>query len=220
MTILDTPLGPFECYPTGTITRALQAGQWWQEDLKPILDAVEGGWAIDIGAHIGWFTIYLAQRVERMIALEPYPPSFQYLTANIQHRPGLEHRIQAWPVAAYSHPVLLDTDPRNDHSDEGSFTFTPQAAGAYLGMPVDDYLSETAPISLIKVDAQGADLRALLGLSRTLARCRPVILFEFEQAMSAWHGHTWAHYLTFFRELSYNVDRVSDRSWDYVARPA
>lgn len=53
---LLTPLGRFEVYPTGTITRALQAGQWWDAHLKPVLDAAPpGGCALDIGAHVGWF---------------------------------------------------------------------------------------------------------------------------------------------------------------------
>lgn len=223
---LFTPLGRFRVYAEGTITRALEAGEWWDDHLKPILDEVEGGCVLDIGAHFGWFTIYLAQRFGRVIAVEPYPPSFELLTWNVQRHPGLEHRIQCWPVAAYDRVEVLSFDTRNDLTDAGSFGFVPgntHAPGAVrvAGLPLAPYLPPVpyAPITLIKCDAQGADLRALRGLHSVIERDRPLIVFEWEEGMAGWHGDTWQDYLTFFDQLNYTVERITSDYWDYVARP-
>ena len=227
MKILDTDLGPFWVYDEGTITRALEAGQWWDDHLKPILDEVESGVAIDIGAHFGWFTIYLAQRLARVIAVEPYPSSFERLIYNVQRRPGLEHRIQCWPVAACDQVTVLALDPANDQTDAGSFGFTLPQPGSGIrvpAVPLDQYLPAHTwlrlhDISLIKCDAQGADLRALEGLALTIQRCRPLIVFEWEADMAGWQGDDWTDYMEFFDRIGYRVERITPDYWDFVARP-
>ncbi len=218
--ILDTLLGPFTVYDHGTITRALQEGQWWDDHLKPILDEADPGVAIDIGAHVGWFTIYLAQRHAQVIAVEPYPSSFALLRANVARRPGLAHIIQTWPVAAYDRVSTLRFDARNDPTDAGGFGFTPtEVTGpSVAGMALDPYLTQ-AGVTVIKCDAQGADLRALKGLEQTIRRCRPLIIFEWEEGMAAWQGDRWQDYLDFFERLNYGVERITPDYYDYTARP-
>lgn len=219
---LDTSLGRMRVHGEGTITRALQAGQWWDAHLKPLIDSVEGGCAIDIGAHVGWFTCYLAQRHARVFACEPWPASFALLQHNVMRRPGLEHRVHAWPVAAYNRLATLRFARRNDISDAGSFGFNTQDAGddAVVAVRLDDYLPADAPITLIKCDAQGADLQTLQGLERTIRRCQPLILFEWEEALAEDQGSTWADYERWFSSIDYSVTRISEGFWDYVARPA
>jgi FkbM family methyltransferase len=217
---VDTSLGPFRVYAEGAITRDLQVGTWWDDHLKPVLDEVESGCAIDIGAHFGWFTVYLAQRLGQVIAVEPYPSSFALLRYNVQQRPGLEHRIQCWPVAAYDTVAALRFDRRNCTTDAGAFGFTPteEEGIRVAGVALDPYLTDVE-ITLIKCDAQGADLRALRGLRKTLERCRPLVVFEWEAGMAAWHGDTWDAYLAFFAGLHYSVERIVPDYWDYCARP-
>lgn len=215
---LTTPLGLFKVYDQGTITRALQAGEWWDDHLKPILDEARVGVAIDIGAHFGWFTRYLAQRHDQVIAVEPYPESFALLQENAHL---LSLNVQCWPLAAYDRVTTLGFDPRNDRTDAGSFGFTPPKPGYLLfpAAPLDLYLPVDAPVTVIKCDAQGADLRALKGLRQTILRCRPLIVFEWEEGMASWHGDVWQNYLDFFAGLSYTVERITPDYWDVVARP-
>jgi FkbM family methyltransferase len=218
---LPTPLGPFWTHDIGTITRALENGQWWDAHLKPILDDWRfGGWALDLGANIGWFTYYLSQSYVRVIACEPWPETYALLWRNLGTLPG----VSCWPVAAYDRPALLDYDPRNDATDAGGYGFTPRTASnsSYPGVPairLDDYLPPDAPVEIIKSDCQGVDLRALRGLSRTIARCRPLIVFEWEAEMAKWQGDTWEDYLAFFAAQHYTVERITPHFWDYVARP-
>lgn len=222
-----TPLGNFDCYDEGTIPRALQAGQWWDVHLRPTLDAARLGWALDLGAHIGWFTVYLAQRHQRVVAVEPYPSTFQWLDQNLRrwHAGALPY-TSYWPVAAYSHPCYLQFATENERTDPGGWSFVPVPTTEHgvvrpllPAVALDDYLPPDAPVTLIKADCQGADLRALRGLTLTIARCRPLIVFEWEEGMAAWHGDTWEDYLRFFHTHRYTVTRISESFWDYEARP-
>lgn len=225
MTLLHTPLGPFETWPTGTITRALQAGQWWDDHLRPILDERPEGLALDLGAHIGWFTRYLAETHAQVIAVEPHPETFRLLEKNcVFYAPGLAHRIQRWPVAAYHHTCTLEqTTEAHEGGDRGAVSFVPDAptTGGWtiLGCALDDYLSTDAAVTVIKSDCQGADLPALVGLRDTIQRCRPLIIFEREDGLMPPHGHDWQDYLTFFDQLNYSVERITTDYWDFVARP-
>lgn len=224
--LLSTLLGRFTVYAEGTITRALEAGQWWDDHLKPILDEADpAGWAIDIGAHFGWFTCYLGERHQRVVAVEPYPQSFALLLENVQRRSWLEH-VQCWPVAAYDAVTRLEFAPNNDQTDAGAFGFTPLFPSGPVSdvvvpaLPLSQYLEPLQPhVTVIKCDAQGADLHALKGLTQTIRRCRPLIVFEWEEGMAAWQGDYWGHYEDFFQALGYTVERIVPDYWDYVARP-
>lgn len=218
---LDTALGPMVVPETGTITRALQDGQWWDSHLKPILDEAPPGMAIDIGAHFGWFTRYLAQRHHVVVAVEPHHETFQLLLQNTIRPASLpEAQLLCWPIAAYDHHAVLRWDLRNDPTDTGSWAYTAPGDGVrVLATPLDAYLPSYAPVTIIKCDAQGADLRALWGLKATIARCRPLIVFEWEAEMARWHGDTWDDYLQFFSDLNYTFERITPSYWDYVARP-
>ncbi|SRR5712691_743841 len=217
---VNTPLGRFLIYDEGTITRDLVAGAWWDDHIRPILDEAPKGWALDLGAHFGWFTIYLAHTHERVLALEPYPPSYALLEHNIRvEHPRLADQIVSWPVAAYDRCTTLQFAPGNPTGDEAAFGFTPGTDGLTVpALALDPYLVE-APITCIKCDVQGADLRALTGLQETIRRCRPIIAFEWEDGMARWQGDLWEHVLTFFEGLNYTVDRIVPDYWDYVARP-
>ena len=45
---------------------------------------------------------------------------------------------------------------------------------------IDDLVPAEANIRLIKLDIEGGEYHALLGAKRTLRRCQPVVIFEFE----------------------------------------
>lgn len=90
------------------------------------------------------------------------------------------------------------------------------------GFPVDVLLARCTPrprVTCLKVDCQGADLRALKGLHETIVRDRPIIIFEYEMGASLWHRDTWQDYEVFFIEHHYQITRIREDLWDYVARP-
>lgn len=235
--LIQTALGPFVCYDD-TVGQALAKGEFWDQQIQPYLDeAPTHGWALDLGANIGWFTVYLAQRgFTRVFAVEAHPVTFRVLKQNVTNA-GVGDRVTLLQVAAYDHHLLMHLaapeqigwpipDPATLEGcpHPASIAFVPRTSDGLAGFltrgaPLDYVIPPDAPITLIKVDVQGCDLRALVGLRRTITRCRPLIIFEYEQGASLWHGDTWDDYLHFFTELHYTVTRIREDLWDFVARP-
>jgi FkbM family methyltransferase len=220
MKTVQTPRGPFQTWDDGIITRDLEGGKPWDPHLNPFLDEpIPGDVVLDLGAHIGWFTRLLNERDLTVIAVEPHPQTFRMLKENTLQTINVE----CWPVAAYDRTTVLQFARGNDPTDAGTWGFTPiDGPPVNLLVPamaLDDYLPIDTPISLIKSDCQGADLRALTGLRQTITRCRPLILFEFEASMSEWHYDTWQDYMNFFAAHGYDVTRIDEGHFDYVARP-
>lgn len=231
---VQTLQGPFWVYDQDHLGQVLEAGGWWDAQLKPFLDEADfSGWALDLGANVGWFTRYLAINYAGVLAVEAQPTTFDLLWRNVSDDP----KVQLYHGAAYSHPVSLwlargedlgwPVPPDLNHTPNASsiaFVPTQQVGAAPIpGAPIDAWLDlhrPTAKVTLIKVDCQGADLRALYGLRDTIARCRPLIVFEFEEAASRWHGDRWDDYEQFFAHRNYRIERVREDLWDYVARPA
>jgi FkbM family methyltransferase len=55
---------------------------------------------------------------------------------------------------------------------------------------LDDTLPEDLPVTLIKIDVEGAEVEALSGGLETIQRCRPVVLFEYAQVHGELFGTT------------------------------
>jgi hypothetical protein len=54
---------------------------------------------LDVGAHIGLYTIRLARRVSKVIALEPEPQNYLFLYRNVVMH-GLNNKVLVLPIAA------------------------------------------------------------------------------------------------------------------------
>jgi methyltransferase FkbM-like protein len=77
-------------------------------------------------------------------------------------------------------------------------------------------------VDFIKIDVQGADGEVLLGGVETLRRCRPVVVFEWEEALSKNFGVTFQSLKqTFYRE-GYKLELLhqhNDKQSDFIALP-
>lgn len=63
-----------------------------------------------------------------------------------------------------------------------------------IRVPLDDLIDEsTGPVSLIKVDVQGAEYEVFSGARRLLLRDRPVVLYEDTSALSAMASKLYPH---------------------------
>lgn len=139
---------------------------------------------IDIGANVGQHTLFMSNHACRVHAFEPYPPVRDVLVSRV-----LNNNIENVSI----HPVgLSDANaslpfyaPTGRNKGIGSFDQSSVAKG---NQPIgelqlvkgDDFLEtlELEKIHLIKMDVEGFEKPALRGLSQTLAKHRPVVVFE------------------------------------------
>ena len=65
-------------------------------------------------------------------------------------------------------------------------------------------------VNFIKLDAEGAEYRILLGAKALLEHCRPVIFLELNETCLAWDGRSSQEILRFLQERNYSLQLLSE----------
>lgn len=150
-----------------------------------------GDVAVDVGANIGFFAVVMATAVGpegRVHAFEPLPRNSDLLEKSIREN-GYEARVVLTKAAVSDVPGILELI---------SPVATNNWGGAYLhapGQPVPadhevhrvpvvrlDEQPLRRPVKLIKLDVEGAELRALRGAAGILREDSPAVVAEIHQS--------------------------------------
>src|SRR5258708_1663882 len=148
--------------------------------LKPIFENLlpEGGVFLDVGAHVGHWSLRLAARASRVIAVEANPATAATLRRHIAMN-GITN-VEVLEMAAWDKDEALVLSDPNGQVEGGStrvLAADGQVATAH-GRRLDEELAGETRIDLIKLDVEGADLHAIEGMAGLLGRCRPAMLIE------------------------------------------
>lgn len=142
-----------------------------------------GGTMIDVGAHLGYFSLLwvAANRANNCLSFEPSPRNIERLKGNVA-RNGFGALIEVLPQAAGREHASLpfDVGPPGQ-TGWGGIAATP-GVGTILveAVRVDEVVSNANEVALLKIDAEGADAWVLMGCERLLRR-RQVKSVWFEQ---------------------------------------
>lgn len=167
-------------------------GLWLDLVLQP------GMTFVNVGANVGYFALWAAQRVGeagRVVAVEPHPGNCALLRRNVADR-GLQGVVDVVEAAASARAgeLTLYVNPHNagDHrvhnparatttaalgAEAAGFGEQPQSLQV-AALRLDDLLAGRR-VDVILTDAQGWDHEVLRGARATLLRDRPVVLSEF-----------------------------------------
>lgn len=143
--------------------------------------------ALDIGAHIGYFTLILARAVGdsgKVFAFEPEPKNFSMLKKNIETNKFKNVTLENIALSSSSgrHNLFLDKD------NLGNMSFSPDniPKSSLLGkvevesQTLDFYVKNIeGRIGFIKIDVQGAEGLVFSGGWETISKDKPAILMEF-----------------------------------------
>ena len=148
--------------------------------------------AIDIGAHKGGYSYWMAQAVGpqgRVLAFEPQPELAAQLRSSFQRQDNV--LIENIGLSNQCGLLTLNV-PGAGPSPGASFETTEVTAGSIRKINVqvstlDARLELPHPrVSFIKCDVEGHELSVFRGAEHTLRHERPALLFECEQRH---HGH-------------------------------
>lgn len=143
---------------------------------------------LDVGAHIGSFSVSVAEHVDAVIAFEPEPENFALLESNI----FLNRAINVFPwntaiVGDDRHVVYLY---KNLKKNTGSHSFFVQRGREQLQVPclnINHILVESA-IDKIKIDAEGAEYEILKGIKLWDKIKELIFEFDFQKLKDVDHS--------------------------------
>ncbi len=178
---------------------------------------------VDIGAHIGIYTLFALRQLSghgRLYSFEPTPKTHTLLRDNVQVNGFLESGV-----------VRLDARAISDHA--GSTTFTAYAnnsghnslfAGTAPGetltvetVTLDAALADEPRIDVIKIDAEGSEPFILRGMTQILARNPGLRIFvEFAPEHLRRAGIEPLQWYEELAQLGLKVQRVEDGSGELL----
>lgn len=145
--------------------------------LEPILRQLLGnGVFVDVGAHVGHWTVRLAGQAAKVIAIEPNPAAVAVLTKNIELNEF--KNVEVVEAAAWDTVARFRLEDPHGQIRGGSMRVIPSSTGSVQGFPLDYILIHEPAVTLIKLDVEGSDLHAIRGLKRTLNTLKPVLFIE------------------------------------------
>jgi FkbM family methyltransferase len=155
--------------------------------LQPVLATLfpKGGVLLDVGAHVGRWSIRLSPVASRVIAVEANPSTAATLRRHLAMNDV--HNVDVVQVAAWDENTVLHLEDPNHQLDGGGARTLPSVNGqtdmvpavrldSY--QPILDLLADAGRLDLMKLDVEGADIHALRGMAGLLEKYKPVLVIE------------------------------------------
>lgn len=186
----------------------------YERELRYFYSALQpGDVVVDVGAFYGIYTLVAASRVGpdgHVLAFEPAAEAFGVLRRNITLN-GY-HWVRAFQFA------LADREGEAffyQHADPSRNSLGPTSgtASRVALHTLDDVLDLTGiaeKVTAIKIDVEGADALVLHGARRTMARFRPLVIFEVNRSASHRLGVDPNEAWTLLDSLGYRFFRVGE----------
>lgn len=149
---------------------------------------------LDVGAHVGCWTLRLAPVFERVVAFEPDPRASDALRKNVELA-GLDNvevidkavsdRTGTAKINLYPNPStnsMLSADQSGRHAEQSGVTVVEVET-----VSLDDFCDERGifDVDFIKMDCEGAELLVVPGALKMLRYQRPDLFIEM-------HGLFWS----------------------------
>jgi FkbM family methyltransferase len=182
----------------------------------------EGGHIVDVGANIGYTSVVFAAAIRpgfQIWAFEPASANVRRLQAVIEDR-----RLQSIVCirrAAVSDrrgtiDLVLNPDNPADHRLPSLPVFAPgdRPTERVPLTTIDDEVRDggIAPVSFVKIDVQGSELRVCRGMTKTLEdNPSAAIVVEFAPALLRTYGDDPDQLPRFFADRGYTAFRVTQR---------
>lgn len=177
----------------------------------------EGMTVLDIGAHIGYYTLQAAVRVGskgQVHAFEPVSETFTRLSHNIRLN-GFQN-VVANRCIVHDHSGDMRIVVADRHN-LGSSSLLPfgencrKKTETVGSITIDSYVAQKQlqQIHLAKIDVEGTELHVLKGMKKVLGQSQPQVLIEFDEELLRAHGSSSAEVSGFLKSFGYCPYRIT-----------
>ena len=157
---------------------------------------------LDVGAHVGFYTIGLSHCFKKVISFEPSRKQIEYLRHNLSINNLANVTIEERALSEFAGETNLYVMGNSG----GSNTISSRVAK--IGNPMEIYSVQVTTIdelllddiSFIKIDAEGSEFSILKGGRKTIAKFRPYILLEI------WEDDNKDNIISFLEEMDYGLE--------------
>lgn len=218
-------LDPFDKVTLTILAQGTWEPRTWQEMQAHI---PEGGTFIDVGAHVGWYSLKAAKKVGpkgRVISIEPNPETIPSLKENIRANRD-ESIITVAPVAcASSESVLtlyaaprLNTGESSLSKANASQEGQPAASYQVRARPLDDIAKDAGltRADFLKIDVEGAEFLVLKGATTVLDSFRPVVVLELVDSQLKSMGTSEEEVVAFMRLHGYKRNHSYEQNVEFT----
>jgi FkbM family methyltransferase len=203
--------------------KILETGAWEPESINAMADHLSpSGTFIDIGAHIGYYSLKAAMIVGpngHIISIEPNPQTLPKLRGNIEA--SAARTVSVWPVAcaASESTLQLYAAPESNTGESSLSKENASQEGAPVAYsvparPLDAIVKEAKldRVDVIKIDVEGAEFEVLQGAAKTLDEYRPVLIVEMVPNQLKSMGSSIEEVTRFLASHGYTARRQVDHS--------
>ena len=139
---------------------------------------------VDVGAHVGWYTLLAAQRVGasgRVVAFEPDPANYALLVQNVTANGFRNVETVQQAVSDGCRQAAFFLDPKNPGGHRLADWSDGRPSIPVEVTSLDAFFSASLhPIDVVKIDTEGVELSVWRGMQRVLQRSPHLrVMMEF-----------------------------------------
>lgn len=139
------------------VYREVMSGEYGQQDFQ-------GKVVLDIGAHIGSFTVLAAAGgAKKVVACEPGPENFRFLTANTRQYPQVvRHMVVVWRSDVKDKHMFWAPNKRRSHTSMGGVWDLSTRRVQIRTLSLDALIESVGQVDLLKIDCEGSEYPILM----------------------------------------------------------
>lgn len=169
---------------------------------------------MDIGAHYGYFTMLSSKLVGndgQVIAFEPEPNNHSLLLQHLDIN-GCKGNVAVIQAAAYDKNKMMPLY-LSSYSGQHSLFIHSRRHIEVKALVLDDMLNTQKRIDFIKMDIEGGEAKALIGMERIIAgNTNLVLIVEFHPELFLLSGHNPQEFVNDLRDMDFRVYRIIEKS--------
>jgi FkbM family methyltransferase len=193
-------------------------GKYEETELQFIERSLNNGNVfIDIGANIGLYTLLASKLVGeegKVFAFEPFSKNFHSLKKNVSLNRSKNILLENLAVAETNKQIeIFYNDQISNFGIASSYLTQNNMCEKIDAVSIDNYLNKhtVKELSFIKIDIEGGEYPALLGMKETLTNFSPILLVEINQEILSNTPYSERDIIDYLSGLGYNKFLLDDK---------